>query len=615
MPRITCHFPITVVVRGTPSAADLEQLGHAVQEALADRLRLARRQGMGTGAGTVVADAAPAPGSRSPAEPVDRSRIRPSQGTYLVPSYQAHGALRSVELRQANPAGRDPAVLSDTELDTEYARTRQWLLEHRVVELPYASMTSYLQALEAELARRKEQTGTAPPPAAGVSTTGKPPPTTPPLGAPPSGAPFRVTSPGPSEPAGAGATGDQPYRITAAHAGGILGEREQAFALGQRGFRLLVTSVGPGAHGLTGSGFDSIAHNPTTGEIWLTDNKASGSLRTIQGSKATALGENLEASLAEAVGIVWGMRDFPERTGVLSRLESALGAVREGRMIPDELNVKLKVLSAGGYAGGAGGLPAQVEFEDVVGPEIRATRRQDIAQARAQRVPSGRPRSHEETETMRRRAGGVQSREPVPAPVTKVRFGGRVRAVGAGIAGIAALVLWNTLMDRISAAITQWFIQRETEKEFRKLEPVIAARLNDQVRVVAELQSRRPGTQLFGVVETLTTLLWVGEDEELGSMEVSLVGVSIGTERVERSERKREWVGNILWRAQQDVVRWTYSIELEPLSNDDLRDYLLEGIDTEESAVSASSATPEQRLASQRRRDELAERLRRLESP
>jgi hypothetical protein len=371
---------------------------------------------------------------------------------------------------------------------------------------------------------------------------------------------------------------------------------------------VLVTSVGAGAHGLNGSGFDSIAHNPTTDEIWLTDNKAIGSLTTIQGSKATALGVNLEASLLEAVDIVRGMPDFPERAGILSRLERALGAVREGRPeILAELKVRLKVLNAGGYAGRASGLPPNVEFEDVVGPEVRAARRA------AGNVRKGRPGSHEETEAIRRRVGGVQSREPVRAPVTKARFGGRVRAVGAGIAGIAALVLWNTLMDWIGAAITQWVIQRMTEKEFRKLEPVIAARLNDQVRVVAELQSRRPGTQLFGVVKTLTTLLWVGEDEELGGMEVSLLGVSIGTERVERTERKREWVGSILGRAQQDLVHWTYSVELEPLSNDDLRDYLLDGIEAEESAVSASSATPEQRLASQQRRDELAQRLRRLE--
>ncbi|MEU1471689.1 hypothetical protein ABZ434_26145 [Streptomyces sp. NPDC005761] len=42
MPTITCHFPITVRITGTPSPAALEHLGEVVQEALVLRLRLAR---------------------------------------------------------------------------------------------------------------------------------------------------------------------------------------------------------------------------------------------------------------------------------------------------------------------------------------------------------------------------------------------------------------------------------------------------------------------------------------------------------------------------------------------------------------------------------------------
>ncbi|MFJ6575577.1 hypothetical protein ACIQMY_06375 [Streptomyces sp. NPDC091368] len=42
MRTITCHFPITVRITGTPSPAALERLGEVVEEALARRLRLAR---------------------------------------------------------------------------------------------------------------------------------------------------------------------------------------------------------------------------------------------------------------------------------------------------------------------------------------------------------------------------------------------------------------------------------------------------------------------------------------------------------------------------------------------------------------------------------------------
>ncbi|MGW5986145.1 hypothetical protein ACWFRT_10195 [Streptomyces anulatus] len=39
---ITCHFPITVRITGTPSPAALERLGEVVEQALAARLSFAR---------------------------------------------------------------------------------------------------------------------------------------------------------------------------------------------------------------------------------------------------------------------------------------------------------------------------------------------------------------------------------------------------------------------------------------------------------------------------------------------------------------------------------------------------------------------------------------------
>ncbi|MFD6916873.1 hypothetical protein ACFQ9Q_11800 [Streptomyces virginiae] len=42
MRTITCHFPITVTITGTPTPAALDRLGEVVARALADRLRQAR---------------------------------------------------------------------------------------------------------------------------------------------------------------------------------------------------------------------------------------------------------------------------------------------------------------------------------------------------------------------------------------------------------------------------------------------------------------------------------------------------------------------------------------------------------------------------------------------
>ncbi|MFE7509899.1 hypothetical protein ACFU8I_01480 [Streptomyces sp. NPDC057540] len=39
---ITCHFPVTVRITGTPSPAGLERLGEVVEQALVARLEFAR---------------------------------------------------------------------------------------------------------------------------------------------------------------------------------------------------------------------------------------------------------------------------------------------------------------------------------------------------------------------------------------------------------------------------------------------------------------------------------------------------------------------------------------------------------------------------------------------
>ena len=595
MPRIACHFPITVTLSGDPSAAQLEELGRAVEAALAERLRLAQDQ---LGAVGAAGTRAVARDQEAPAEPTDSSRISTASGSYLIPSYDDHGALREASLRLTN----DPATLSDAQLQAEYKQTREWLLKHRIVESDYGPMRQYFDLLEREVSRRKARPW-------GPSATRTV--TVPPAGPRPTAPPPTMFAAGPSVPT----AGDVPAPITAAHAGAALGEREVAFALGQRGFRFVISPTGPGAHALTGSGFDSVAYNHETSELWLIDNKASGALGKAEGKKATALGQNLEASLDEAVTIVRGVPDFPDKPVVLRKLEDSLGAVRQGRPIPPALNVKLKVTAAGGYAGGARNLPSGVEFEDVVGPEIRETRRADIAEARKEGVRPGRPSGHAETEAMRQRTGGVQSREPVRVPrgVGAVR---RISAAGRSLVPVAAALVWNVMVTQLEQRIENWVLRGQVEEKLRALEPAISARLNDQVAVMADLQLRQPGKPLFGNVSLLITVYRdAGEDETLLGCDLELVSVSISAAKVEHSERSRIWVGSwVTARAPRDLIRSTFSVELEPLSKPDLRAILLEAIAAEESAAGGSSLPPAQQRASQRRRDELAAQLRQLES-
>lgn len=193
----------------------------------------------------------------------------------------------------------------------------------------------------------------------------------------------------------------------------------------------------------------------------------------------------------------------------------------------------------------------------------------------------------------------------------------KVRMVGHGVVSIGAVLVWNTLMAKVEHAIEQKFMEHLVAQKLKELEPTIAARLNEQSHAVADLQLRQPRTPLFANVSILTTVHRApGEDEEMIGCDVELTSVSVSATKVEQSDHTRTWVGNkLLARAPRDVIRSTFSVELEPLSTADLRANLLAEIAEEEFAAGERSSTPEQQRASQRRRDAMVERLRGLESP
>ncbi|MER6306235.1 hypothetical protein [Streptomyces sp. NPDC001657] len=378
----------------------------------------------------------------------------------------------------------------------------------------------------------------------------------------------------------------------------------------------MITSSGPGAHMLTGHGIDAIALHPENGELWLIDNKASGSLRAAKGEQATALGDNLLPSLEEAVAKVRSMPDFPEKTDVLHRLEGSLAAVRAGQSIPPELRVKLKVTNAGGFVPRANRLPRDVGFEDVVGPGIRATRKSDIAAAKASGATPGRPPSHPETEALRVRVGGAMSRQPVKVPV-KVRVVSGLRGAGIGLAKIVGALIWGFVAAKVRQEYESRKVREWTEPKIAAMAPEIQARIEDRIEELVDLQLHRPGKPLYAVVGILITLYRRGGGEVLEAAETELSSVTVSAERVEGTKTSRVSGGSRWWTGvwQHELIRSTCSVELEPFDKAELAAVLRARIGVEESLLSESSMSAEQQLASQRRRDELLRLLAGLDTP
>lgn len=200
---------------------------------------------------------------------------------------------------------------------------------------------------------------------------------------------------------------------------------------------MVITASGPGAHPLTGHGFDGIAWDPKQRELWLIDNKGTGELGPLEGSKATALGPNLESSLAEAVDKVRKIQAFPDKAEIVAKLEKSLASVRAGKGIPSGIGVKLKLTNTGGYGGGTGvgarNLPPQTTAEDLVSPAVRKARGEDIAAAKVNEVKTSRPRSHADTEAARVKVRGAQSREPIGRSLSQLRDTAAPQGVKGGV--------------------------------------------------------------------------------------------------------------------------------------------------------------------------------------
>jgi hypothetical protein len=71
------------------------------------------------------------------------------------------------------------------------------------------------------------------------------------------------------------------------HARGYAGEQSMGFFLGERGYFFVEGPSGAAGHGVTTSGFDGVAFNPSSGHLIIYDNKSFA--RAANVSTATAV--------------------------------------------------------------------------------------------------------------------------------------------------------------------------------------------------------------------------------------------------------------------------------------------------------------------------------------
>lgn len=346
-----------------------------------------------------------------------------------------------------------------------------------------------------------------------------------------------------------------PTPMSAAHAGGAMGERDAAFALGQQGFRIVLGPAGPSGHGLTTPGLDILAYHPQRNELWYVDNKASGGTGTVQ--SASAITANLATNLRTALAQVQNMPAFPERAAVIQHLQNSLSALAQGLPLPQ--GTRAIVTNAGGYHSNVSrNLTARgIDFLDLTGQAVRDARRQDLATARGAGVSTGRsvvapPASSTSPAPATNVANQTALPLPVPSPsnlaspppaaspvpssnvsaptsaprIAPVGRGGSFVAAGSLGAGthIATILLNQYLQERFAQ------YRAESEREFSdraldEFKPQLASLLANHREKIAAAQAKGRKVSVFIYVE-----LAMVDSNESG---VSIGSVPYGSEVVD----------------------------------------------------------------------------------
>jgi hypothetical protein len=181
-----------------------------------------------------------------------------------------------------------------------------------------------------------------------------------------------------------------------------------------------------------------------------------------------------------------------------------------------------------------------------------------------------------------------------------------------------ALLAWGYLMDKLSQKIEAIVVERMIKSKMAELEPEIQVRLNNQAPRLAALQLDNPGRPVYGNISVLIHeyRMFDDDDETLLDITVELTDVTIAAEPQKAQTHERYYTG-IKWinQAPHDLIRVTFPMELLPLGDDALRDFLDQRISELEKGEPERSSTPEAVISSQRERDRLAEQRRKLNQP
>jgi Domain of unknown function (DUF4157) len=204
--------------------------------------------------------------------------------------------------------------------------------------------------------------------------------------------------------------------------------------------------------------------------------------------------------------------------------------------------------------------------------------------------------------------------EPSAVPVPKASIGREVlKSAGATGFMIGLSLLQSWLMSKLNQSIYQ--------NEKQKMELEIQNRLNALLEKAADIQSGSPSMPIYANITIQAVEFHHHETEDrpvvvdytmFGYM--SLVSVDVSHQKIESPPSKSsKWD---FWHTLEIInVIETYSVQLQPLSREQLRQFILTRLANVEADVSVRTSTQEGLQSSNKERNTLYERLRNLDRP
>lgn len=133
---------------------------------------------------------------------------------------------------------------------------------------------------------------------------------------------------------------------------GTPAEQTMAFALGERGYDILIGPGGAAGKDPNANGWDAVAVHRATGELLIVDNKASGLPGLVE--EATSITTRWTQNLDYAIRAIADLSDeVPDKAAALDKLRELQEAGKTGAAMPE--GVRVAISNAGGFVGVVGG--------------------------------------------------------------------------------------------------------------------------------------------------------------------------------------------------------------------------------------------------------------------